>query len=90
MATQPEATVDEAFSEDTPCEKVEAVRLARAKVATALAALKEVEAELAKAEAEALRYEYMRWEHERMRMGSSLHACGACITVPWRRRFLMQ
>ena len=57
--------------------------LAKAKVATALSALKE-EAELAKAEAGALRYEYMRWEHERMQMGGSLHACGACITVPWR------
>ena len=55
------ATVDEAFSEDTPCETVEAV-LARAKVSTALAALKEAEAVLAKAEVEALRYEYMRWE----------------------------
>ena len=85
MATQPIATVDEAFSEDTLCEKVEAVRLAKAKVATALAALKEAEAELAKAEA--LRYEYMRWEHERMWMGTSQHASGACITVPWIWRF---
>ena len=33
MATQPEATVDEAFSEDTPCEKVGVVK---AKVAKAL------------------------------------------------------